>query len=400
MNKPVIVVPSYWRKGPFQEKDCIYDHPTDLSNPEDTISETLKSFVSIKGDFDVLVIGAPTRSSIGKEMDKAVLELIENLKLPYKVYYYGFEEYITLKEYLTSQYSSNILNLFSNRGYGNIRNQCILIPHLLQYDVAILIDDDEIITDQNFINKATEFIGKKFNDTTLGLILGFYKNKDSSIFLDETKVPWWELVWNKTEMMNRSLQIIESSNSNRLVDTPFALGGNMVIHKDCWSKVPFDPLISRGEDMDYLRNVKLLGFDAKLDKSLFIIHKPPKTQTSYLDKLKQDIFRFLYASAKLEGFGINPEDYDPYPGFFLKQTEGKALLTELLHHIFHNYEKIITARNTEEFFSKIQEMQSIFDDASKFAKKNSNFYNNFQKKWEEFMNNLQSDLHIEIVKTI
>ena len=400
MKKPIIVVPSYWRKGPFQKGDCIYDHPTDLLNPEATISKTLMSFVKIKGDFDVLVIGAPTRSSIGKEMDKAILELIESLKLPYKVYYYGFEEFKKLKKYLTSQFSSNISDLFSNREYGNIRNQCILIPHLLHYDVAILIDDDEIITDHNFINKATEFIGKKSDGNTLGLILGFYRNKDSSILLDETKVPWWELVWNKTEMMNKAFQIIESSNLKRLVDTPFALGGNMVIHRNCWSKVPFDPLITRGEDMDYLRNVKQLGFDAKLDKSLSIIHNPPKTQISYLDKFKQDIFRFLYARAKCESLGIKTEDYDPYPGFFLKQTEGKVLITELLYHIFHNYENIITVRSSEEFFNKLQERQSIFDNASKFAKKNSKFYIKFQKKWEEFMNNLQSEMPVEIVKNI
>lgn len=400
MRKPIIVVPSYWKKGPLQKEDCIYDHPTDLLNPEETISKTLKSFVKLKGDFDVLVIGAPTRPIIGKEMDNAILELIRTLKLPFKVRYYGFEEFIGLKNYLTSRFSSNISNVFSNRGYGNIRNQCVLIPHLLQYNVVILIDDDEIITDQNFINKATEFIGRKADGNTLGLILGFYRNEEGSIFLDETRIPWWELVWNKTKIMNEVFQIIESPQMNRLVDTTFALGGNMIIHKDCWIKVPFDPLITRGEDMDYLRDIKYFGFSAKLDRSLSITHIPPKSQISYLDKFKQDIYRFLYAKFKLEKLGTKANDYDPYPGYFLRQTEGKILLTELLHFIFFNQTDLITVKNSRELFEKLQTIPSVFKEAYSFAKTNSNFYIGFQKKWEELIDHLPTEMPFKAVRTI
>ena len=38
----------------------------------------------------------------------------------------------------------------------------------------------------------------------------------------------------------------------RLKETPFAFGGNMVIHQNLFTAVPFDPKISRGEDMDFL----------------------------------------------------------------------------------------------------------------------------------------------------
>ena len=93
---------------------------------------------------------------------------------------------------------------------------------------------------------------------------------------------------------------------------------------------------------------------------------------------------------KLQGIVLSERDI----------AEGKVLITELLYHIFHNYENIITVRSTEEFFNKLQEMQSNFDEASKFAEKNSNFYIKFQKKWEEFMNQLQSEIPFQIVKTI
>lgn len=398
MNNPIIVVPTYWKKGSLINADSIYDHPTDLLSPEETLTRTLHSFSIIEGDFDVLVIGVPTRHEIGKELDDKVETLIKELNLPYNTFYFGFEEYIKLKNNLTSFYPSEFSNLVSNAGYGNIRNLCILIPHLLGKNISILIDDDEIITEPSFVRIATEFIGKKSESRILGLVLGFYRNEDGSVFLDDTKAPWWELVWNKPKIMNKAFQIIEGK--NRLVDTPFAFGGNMVIHRTCWTKVPFDPLMTRGEDMDYLRNVKYFGFDAQLDRSLSIIHKPPKSQTSYIEKFKQDIFRFLYAKGKLEKLGIEASLYDPYPGTFLKQTEGNVLLTELLYFIFHNRSDLITVKNPQELNKKLHTIPSIFKEASSYAKANSVFYIEFQKKWGEFMNIISPEMNFNLVKMI
>ena len=400
MKAPIIVIPSYWKKGEPQHRDSIYDHPTDLLNPEETISKTLTSLSNIKGENDVLIIGAPTRPSIGKEMDNKILELIKDLKLPFNPLYFGFVDFLKLKKFLTSKFSSKFSNLLLNAGYGNIRNLCILIPHLLNYSISILIDDDEIITDPSFIDKATEFIGKKGNGKLLGLVLGFYRNEDGSVFLDETKVPWWEFVWNKAKFMNNAFQIIEDPNQDRLVHTTVALGGNMVIHRDCWKKVPFDPLITRGEDMDYLRNVKYFGFDAKLDRSLFVVHKPPKSQISYLIKFNQDIFRFIYAATKLKELKIKVCEYDPYPGYFLKNTEGKVLLTELLYNIFHHRNDLIAAKNSEEMFKILQKTQSVFKEADTFAKSNLNSYMKFQKEWEAFISNLPAEMPFEVASRI
>ncbi|MHA1226476.1 MAG: hypothetical protein ACTSPV_07015 [Candidatus Hodarchaeales archaeon] len=400
MKTPIIVIPTYWKKGPLKEDDSIYDHPTDLLNPEETISKTLQSFKNVQGKFDILIIGIPTRPSIGNEMDDKIQEIVKNLKLPMKTLYFGYKEYNQLRFFLKSEFSSKFSKLCSNRGYGNVRNLCILIPHLLRYNITILIDDDEIVTDRNFVKKATEFIGKKLNGKTLGLVLGLYRNEDGSILLDETKVPWWELVWNKVKIMNEAFKTISQTNANRLIEVSFAFGGNMVIHRDCWVKVPFDPIITRGEDMDYLRNARFMGFDAKLDRSLSIIHIPPKTQTSYIERLRQDIFRFIYTKIKLEKLGIKVEDFDPYPGYFLRHTNGKVLLTELLYFIFHNQNDLIRVENSKELFEALQKMPLVFKETFTFAQSNSNYYIRFQKKWEEFMNQLPSDIPFEVAMKI
>ncbi|MHA2364624.1 MAG: hypothetical protein ACXAC7_11760 [Candidatus Hodarchaeales archaeon] len=381
MKFPIVVIPTYWRKGNLEKQDFVYDHPTDLINPEETISKTLESLVSINGSFDVLVIGVPTRPSIGNEVDKKVKDIIKALNLPYKVQYFGSNEFSNLKNHFNSKFPKEIADIPSNQGYSNIRNLCLLIPHLLGYQTVVLIDDDELITDKDFIRKSTEFIGKEINGKILGLILGFYRNRDGSFYLDESNIPWWELVWNKINWMNEAFKIIEDP-GNRLVDTPFAFGGNMVITRKCWINVPFDPLIRRGEDMDYLRNVKFSGFDAKLDKTLSIIHCPPQSKTSYLTRFQEDIYRFLYAKAKIKFLGLKSEHFDPYPGYFYKQTEGKVILTELLYHIFHNFEELIEVLNSDELFKELRKFSSIFKEASRFANTNSGSFKNFQERWQ------------------
>ncbi len=54
----------------------------------------------------------------------------------------------------------------------------------------------------------------------------------------------------------------------RLKETPFVFGGNMVIHRDLFTVVPFDPEVTRGEDIDFLINAKMFGFKLLSDEYL------------------------------------------------------------------------------------------------------------------------------------
>lgn len=386
MYKTVVVIPTYWKKGPLTSEDALYDHPTDLVNPKETLSRTLNSLTKLDGKFSIIVLGIPTRPSIGEEMDKEITNIISSQTMTQETMYFGHKALMDLRKRLSKELHNNLINLVSNQGYGNVRNLCILLPYLLNYEVAILIDDDEIITNKKFVGNATEFIGKVTeNDKVLGLVLGFYRNKDGSVLSDETQTPWWEqLFWNKNALKNQSFEIIDKKNQPRLVPTPFALGGNMVIYKDCFT-IPFDPLVSRGEDMDYLRNIQYFGFDAKLDRSLSVTHLPPKTEISYVKKFQQDIRRFVYSYYKSSYMKINPNKYDPYPGYFLKQVEGKILMTELLYYIFQNHEQFYNVKSQKELISKIQEFPSILSESTSKYKKQKDSYLRFQKEWEELL---------------
>jgi hypothetical protein len=386
MHKTVVVIPTYWKKGPYTSEDALYDHPTDLDNPKDTLSRTLNSLTKLDGKFSILVLGISTRYSIGEEMDKKITNIISSLNITQETIYFGHKAFMDLRKRLSKEIQKNLINLVSNQGYGNVRNLCIFLPYLLNFEVAILIDDDEIIPNKKFMDNATEFIGKVTeNDKVLGLVLGFYRNKDGSVLIDETQTPWWEqLFWNKNALMNQSFEIIDRTNQPRLVPTSFALGGNMVIYKDCFT-IPFDPLVSRGEDMDYLRNIQYFGFDAKLDRSLSVIHLPPKTDISYVKKFQQDIRRFVYSYFKSTSMKIIPNKYDPYPGYFLKQIEGKILMTELLYYIFQNHEQFYNVKNQKELILKIQEFPSILSESISKYKQQKDSYLRFQKEWEKLL---------------
>jgi len=207
--------------------------------------------------------------------------------------------------------------------YSNVRNLCTFVPHLLGSDVAVLIDDDEIFEDPDFMDKALEFIGKEKHGDRILAIAGYYINPDGDFLLNREILPWMTY-WNKIDCMNRAFKEIIAEEP-RLKITPFAFGGNLVLHKDLFTHIPFDPSVPRGEDMDFLINARMFGFKTYLDNQLSIKHiAPPKTSPIW-EQVREDIFRFVFEKKKLEGQegypGLHPlhaSELDPYPGEFLK----------------------------------------------------------------------------------
>jgi hypothetical protein len=123
--------------------------------------------------------------------------------------------------------------------------------------------------------------------------------------------------------MNKAFELAETG--KRFIDTPFAFGGNMVISKQAVEEgIPFDPCISRGEDIDFLVNVKSEGYAFILDTELKILHLPPRSHNPDWLKLRQDTSRLLYMKCKISRLKnqkgkrmITSNDLNPYPGPFL-----------------------------------------------------------------------------------
>ncbi len=272
-------------------------------------------------------VAQETQEDVLSEMDQSIRREIRTLRQE-RVLIFSSHQLSHLNEYFIQKNFNQFSLLIDLKGFSKIRNVGLLLAQSLAIDVAIFIDNDEVVEDPNYLRIACEHLGKRWNGKEVLGKGGLYLNQDDTIFLPSPRL-WWRFLWNKTKWMNRVWRKILSS-KDRLVPTPMLLGGNLVLHRYLFRSIPFDPYIPRGEDTDYLVNASQLGFSILFDKELRIKHlHPERTEVYFLEELRGDIERFLYEREKVKGGLTLP--LDPYPGYFLKWTlYPKALLTSLL----------------------------------------------------------------------
>ena len=317
--KVTMVIPSYWsgeKKG-----DVIYDHPTPLDS-EGTLLRAIESIdVLSDKEFKLVILAVADAAAIEQQVENKVASIIESASA--EVLLFGPSKLKQIHELLISTGKKEYTDLLKLSGYSNVRNMCIFIPHILGSEVAVLIDDDEVFEDPEYMQKAKEFIGKNIAGHEVNAVAGYYLQPDGDYHVKKRFRPWMKY-WDQYDRMNEAFGKLIGSDP-RLKETPFVFGGNMVIHRDLFTVVPFDPKVTRGEDIDFLINAKMFGFHFFLDNQLSIKHLPPSKAYPIWTQLREDIHRFIYERAKIEHqkaiagmTRVYPEDFDPYPGCFLK----------------------------------------------------------------------------------
>jgi len=323
-----MVIPSYWQREShvgWMEKDTIFDHPTPLDN-EGTLPRAIQSVGILEDkDFQLVIIAVPTSEDIQAEVEKKISGIIESVcdTAGVEILLFGPSHLKQIHELLTNAGKKDYIDLLQLNGYSNIRNLCMFIPHILDSEAAVLIDDDEVFEDSKFIFKAKEFINKNHGDKKIYAVAGYYLQPDGDYHVDKPYHHWMKY-WDQYENMNNAFDQVIGTEP-RLKKTPFVFGGNMVIHRKLFTVVPFDPDVPRGEDIDYLINARMFGFHFFLDNQLSIKHLPPSKSHPTWKGLREDIYRFVYERSKIENQEdvegmkkVYPEDFDPYPGCFLK----------------------------------------------------------------------------------
>ena len=324
--KITMIIPSYWgRKRPegWKRSDSVYDHPTPLDE-EGTLGRVLNSVADLKNkDFNLVVLGISTAEDIRGEVESRISTITASSTSGVETLLFSYSHLDMIHHYLTEHKKEQFIPLLQLKGYSNVRNLCLFAAHLLGSEAAVLIDDDEIFEDPQFMEKAQEFIGKQFEGDKVLAVAGYYINPDGDFLINKEPFPWMTH-WNKIDCMNRAFQEIIGKEP-RLKETPFVFGGNAVIHRKLFMSVPFDPSITRGEDIDFLINARMFGFKFFLDNQLSIKHKaPPKLHPEWR-KVREDIFRFVYEKRKLDTqepvpgmTKVTADDLGIYPGEFLK----------------------------------------------------------------------------------
>ncbi len=333
-SSTLLVIPTYWTDATPQPGQAVYDHPTRIGGPQ-TLTRTLDSLTHLQGPlFRVLILTAVTHPAAEAEAAQQVEALIARYRVRYPVLHVHAAVLNTLRPHLqrldTEGHVHPTLTLY---GYGPVRNLQLVIPHLLGAQRVIALDDDEVVQPE-YLTRITAHLGQSAPDgsSVLGLA-GFYEDPNGSVYVPgEDEPPTENPYLRKRAIMNAGIQALLDT-PGRLVESVMAFGGNMAFTRDLWQQVPFDPWITRGEDLDYLLNARIQGIRWWLDKAAPITHLPPPTPESHrartaFSKLEQDVRRFVYESEKLIQAGAEGliETLRPYPGDFLYTSTTRGTL--------------------------------------------------------------------------
>jgi len=392
--KTVMIIPSYWSRDTsigWKKGDAIYDHPTPLDKKGTLHRLTQSIKILEQQDFELIILAIPTSPEINEKVEKKVQEIVSSVSLDIKKTIIGPSHIQQLKDYYLKRKKKEFADLINITGYSNVRNLCLILPAIKKADVTILIDDDELFEDPNFIKKAREHFIHPINKTQNYGIAGYYVNEQGEYLVKKPFSPWMKH-WDKTKKMNEAFKKIIGT-SPRIKETPFVFGGNMIIPKTLYSKILFDPNVPRGEDIDYLMNARMYGYTFYLDNELSITHLPPPKSHPIWKRLREDIYRFVYEREKIKHqqqnitpHKIHPEEFDPYPGCFLKEDlehkikKANTLLAE--HYKSKNdpqgYKEAI--KNTH-----LKQLQAIptFNPLKT--------YDNLRNTWEKLMDYIQNN---------
>jgi hypothetical protein len=322
MEKVTIVIPTYWGRAGERligDEKIVFDHPTPLDE-SGTLGRLLDSLSVLNGieRCTVAIITVPNNPKIAGEVEQKATGIISSYLSRYDIVCINNSKLEILKEKLDRQgLASDSLELLNLDNYASVRNICSLAGILNRSTYTVFIDDDEVFTDKEFLDKINEYMGKAADENKIDALAGYYLQPDSYL-LDESKVPGWRRpYWNNTRYMNEAFERF-ITHQPRLKPTPFVFGGNMALSLNVLKKVPFDPQITRGEDIDFLINLRINGITLWLDRELAIKHLPPVFHRPAWKTVREDARRFLYERKKLlDHPQVTPEDFMPYPGVFL-----------------------------------------------------------------------------------
>ncbi|MFC1537613.1 hypothetical protein ACFL4P_02175 [Gemmatimonadota bacterium] len=322
MNDFTMVIPSYWgqNKGAEQPADkAVFDHPTSLGS-EGTLGrllESLEIFDRVPGK--IVIIAVANLKELAVEVEQKIDRIIAPFRRYYNITCLGQRKLEKIRNRLTTdkRVSPKAMAMVNLESYAAVRNICSLAGILEGSPYTVYIDDDEVFEDKFFLQKIAGNMGSSLGEDTVSALAGYYLQPDTYL-LDESKVPSWrEQHWNNAAAMNRAFEQI-IGRGERLKPTPFVFGGNMALSLEALQKVPFDPKITRGEDIDFLLNLRINGITFYLDRELSIKHLPPPSDQPSWKKVREDTVRFLYERKKLlDHPELSLDDLKPYPGMFL-----------------------------------------------------------------------------------
>ena len=383
---PVTIIPTYI-SNPRRESDnanilANYDHMTPL-NEEGELDRCLKSLGNVDNPGLVIILVVAQKGIEELALEKVKRTAANNPQITTMVV--GNVEVDLLKSRLEQLGAKDVANKVSLRGYGNIRNVGLILAQAFGFDAAIFLDDDEIVDDPDFFKKAVYGLGK-LTPSGIPILVksGYYVNQNGT-YLSTWEDAWYNKFWQKGSAFNA--WITKAMAGHRLTRSNHVCGGCLAIHKEAFSRMCFDPYIPRGEDLDYLLDLRMHGSDIWFDNKWVLRHLPPETKSEG-KRFRQDTYRWLYEQAKIEFSWANIDlqkitaaTLMPYPGAMLgKGLKSRISLTARLRSF---------GRPDKKEYSRAA--KAAKKDALEYAERNCTKYFEFERAWPEMMRTVDGD---------
>jgi hypothetical protein len=384
---PVIVIPTYVgtkRKTPSYNVVATYDHVTPLTH-QGELPRCLASLRDNEVSAPILLL-VVSESGVEREASVKIREIAAAYQetLDVRVFDVGIlEQFHARAEQLGLAAVKEGIAL---TGYGAARNLGLVIAATLGFTEVIFIDDDEVVGSADFLEQALYGLGKLSKKGIPVLVKsGFYTDRKGH-WKSKATDAWYNRYWEQGELFNK--WITKAMGAPRLSRSNVLSGGLMAIHREAYRRVSFDPWIPRGEDLDYLLNIRMYGGGVWFDNQWSVQHLPP-TERNEAQRFKQDIYRWIYEHRKLEFsktqidlLQIQPHSLDPYPGPFLENSiTTRVFVTALLRTLGR-------AKDRQGYFRAAQVARR---EAKAYAEMFCAKYFEFQLGWAQILGAFETD---------
>ncbi len=385
--RPCVIIPTFWTKSKGRSSEdsllAVYDHPTPVDR-DGTLPDCLRSLEDVHGLGRVVLIVATTDPSIEHAAEDRVRKILADFP-GIDALVFGPAEMGSLHRRLEQVEFADMIRGVNLVGYGAARNVGLIAAAVLGAESVVFLDDDQIITDRDFLYTAMEGLGMKLDDGRAVLAkTGYYTDLEGR-YQRHVEPSFADVFWRQEDAYNAALAIVDAP--PRISVSPLAFGGCLALHSYMYAAVPFDPWVMRGEDMDYVINVRMHGGDVFLDGAWSVVHKPPGASSEAL-RFRQDVYRFIYEHRKLEFAKsqvdlrqVSPESLMPYPGPFIDSSIAwRARVTALL--------RALDRKEKGLYFSIARKAVA---EAGRYALENCQNYFDFQRRWPMLMDRVWAD---------
>lgn len=384
---PAIVIPSYWaaddRPRSIGEVGS-YDHATPVGKPMPELETCLESLEKVRGVLRVIVllVAEPECEESARARVTAICRTHPNLS-PVIV---GEPEAQHIEDTVNAIAPDVEGDPVALRGYGAIRNMGLAVAAVLGHDIVVFLDDDEVALDENFLIDAVYGLGNvNRQDIAIDAKSGFFIDRADSCFADEEHPRWSDRFWAKRSEFNQWMRAAQQA--TRISRSNYVCGGCFAVHANAFTQVGFDPYITRGEDMDYLINMRMHGHEVWFDNQWYVRHLPPEIP-SHASRFLQDVYRWTYEYEKVRFTNtqhdlrvITRQSLEPYPAPWLSRE------------VFDRIRKTSFRRALAEpeHLAYLRIWLKGRKDAQRWAKDHAKTYLEFQTFWPRIMASLWDD---------